>query len=200
MARVGDVRLDTVPDPRIQQPADAGLRLTASAICGTDLHFVRGTFSGMKPSAILGHERVGVVEQLKSKLRNLKVADRVVISATMACRTCSYCRAGYYGQCDNANPNGRDKRNSFFGAPVDTGPIDGPRAERGRIPFAAATMVKPPDAGSDEQAILISNIVPTGWYGALPAQWAAATRWRCQGAGRRGGQVPRAPGDGGPPG
>src|SRR3954466_14946119 len=102
----GDIRLEDVPDPKIEQPTDAVIRLTASAICGTDLHFVRGTFSGMKSGTILGHEGVGVVEQLGEDVRNFDVGDRVVICSTLACGTCSYCRAGYYAQCDNANPHG----------------------------------------------------------------------------------------------
>src|SRR3954467_4294855 len=91
----GDIRLEDVPDPKIEQPTDAVVRLTASAICGTDLHFVRGTFSGMKPGTILGHEGVGIVEQLGDDVRNFDVGDRVVICSTIACGTCSYCRARY---------------------------------------------------------------------------------------------------------
>ena len=167
---VGDIRLEEVSDPQIQQPTDAIVRLTASAICETDLHFVRGTFAGMKPGTILGHEGVGIVEQLGSMVRNFNVGDRVVICSTVACGTCSYCRAGYFAQCDNANPNGADAGTSFFGGPAETGPINGLQAEKARIPFAATTMVKLPDEVSDDQAILISDIFPTGWYGALLAE------------------------------
>jgi len=113
----GDIRLDEVSDPRIQEPTDAIVRLTSSAICGTDLHFVRSTFSGMEPGTILGHEGVGVVEQLGSDVRNLNVGDRVVIASTIACGYCSYCRAGYYAQCDNANPNGPSAGTAFYGGP-----------------------------------------------------------------------------------
>ncbi|WP_428487460.1 zinc-dependent alcohol dehydrogenase [Rhodopila sp.] len=167
---IGDIRLDEVPEPKIEQPTDAVVRLTASAICGTDLHFVRGTFSGMKPGTILGHEGVGVVEQVGADVRNFDVGDRVVICSTIACGTCSYCRAGYYAQCDNANPNGPSAGTSFFGGPAATGPVNGLQAERARIPFAAATMVKLPEQVSDDQAILISDIFPTGWYGAVLAE------------------------------
>jgi threonine dehydrogenase-like Zn-dependent dehydrogenase len=167
---VGDIRLDEVPDPQIEKPTDAVIRLTASAICGTDLHFVRGTFTGMKPGTILGHEGVGVVEELGAEVRNFDVGDRVVVCSTMACGTCSYCRAGYYAQCDNANPNGPSAGTSFFGGPADTGPVNGLQAERARIPHAATTMVKLPKEVSDDQAILISDIFPTGWYGALLAE------------------------------
>ena len=163
---VGDIRLDEVPDPKLQDETDAIIRLTASAICGTDLHFVRGTFTGMKPGTILGHEGVGVVEQLGSMVRNFDIGDRVVICSTVGCGTCSYCRAGYYAQCDNANPNGKDAGTCFFGGPEPTGPVNGLQAERARIPFAATTMVKLPDEVSDDQAILISDIFPTGWFGA----------------------------------
>src|SRR5215208_5496154 len=105
---VGDIRIDNVNDPVIQEPTDAIVRLTASAICGTDLHMVRGTLPGMKSGTILGHEGVGVVEDLGKDVRNLSVGDRVVIPSTIACGVCSYCRAGYYAQCDTSNPHGHD--------------------------------------------------------------------------------------------
>jgi threonine dehydrogenase-like Zn-dependent dehydrogenase len=167
---VGDIRLDDVPEPTIEQPTDAVVRLTSSAICGTDLHFVRGTMAGMKPGTILGHEGVGVVEQLGRDVRDFDAGDRVVICSTIACGTCSYCRGGYFAQCDNANPNGPEAGTSFFGGPQTTGPINGLQAERARIPFASTTMVKLPDSVSDDQAILISDIFPTGWFGAELAE------------------------------
>ncbi len=166
---IGDIRLESVRDPEIEQPTDAVIRLTASAICGTDLHFVRGTFAGMKPGTILGHEGVGVIEALGPDVRNFDIGDRVVVCSTISCGYCSYCRAGYTAQCDNANPNGKDKGTSFFGGPAETGPINGLQAERARIPFAASTLVKLPKQVSDDQAILISDIFPTGWFGAILA-------------------------------
>jgi threonine dehydrogenase-like Zn-dependent dehydrogenase len=114
---VGDIRLEEVAEPKIVEPTDAIVRLTASAICGTDLHFIRGTFSGMKPDTILGHEGVGIVEELGADVRNLSVGDRVVIGSTIACGACSYCRAGYFSQCDYANPNGPQAGTAFFGGP-----------------------------------------------------------------------------------
>src|SRR3954462_3469347 len=101
---VGDIRLDNVPEPGIEQPTDAIVRLTASAICGTDLHMIRGTMPGMVSGTILGHEGVGVIEEVGKDVRNLKRGDRVVIPSTIACGNCSYCRAGYHAQCDEANP------------------------------------------------------------------------------------------------
>src|SRR5438876_4667211 len=155
---VGDIRLDDVREPKIKEPTDAIVRLTRSAICGTDLHFVRGTVSGMKPGTILGHEGVGTVEEVGNDVRNLSIGDRVVIPSTIACGSCSYCRAGYYSQCDNANPNGPEAGTAFFGGPEQTGPFQGLQAEQARIPFANVGLVKLPDEVSDDQAMLISDI------------------------------------------
>ena len=93
---VGDIRLDETPEPSLQKPTDANVQLTASAICGTDLYMVRGTMPGMKPGTILGHERIGVIEELGADVRNLNVGDQVVIPSTIACGYCVYCRSGYY--------------------------------------------------------------------------------------------------------
>ncbi len=163
---VGDIRLEEVSDPRIQEPTDAIVRLTASAICGTDLHFVRGTVPGMVPGTILGHEGVGVVEEVGPDVRNFAPGDRVVMTSTIACGSCAYCRAGYHSQCDRANPNGPQAGTSFFGGPKGTGPYQGLQAELARIPFANVGMVKLPEEVSDDQAILLSDIAPTGFFGA----------------------------------
>jgi len=163
---VGDIRLDDVPEPKIQAPTDAIVRLTSSAICGTDLHMIRGTLSGMREGTILGHEGVGVVEEVGAQVRNLNPGDRVVIGSTVGCGYCSYCRAGYYAQCDNANPNGPQAGTAFFGGPETTGPIDGMQAEFVRVPYAGVTCVKLPENVTDEQAIMISDIFPTGYFGA----------------------------------
>jgi threonine dehydrogenase-like Zn-dependent dehydrogenase len=167
---VGDIRLDEMPEPRIEQPTDAVVRLTASAICGTDLHMVRGTMPGMKPGTVLGHEGVGVVAEVGPEVRNLRAGDRVVIPSTICCGTCVYCRAGYSAQCDEANPNGSDAGTAFYGGPASTGPFHGLQAERARIPFAAANLVRRPDEVDDDQAIILSDIFPTGWFGAELAE------------------------------
>jgi threonine dehydrogenase-like Zn-dependent dehydrogenase len=91
---IGDIRLEDVPEPSIQEPNDAIVRLTASSICGTDLHAVRGTMAGMVPGTILGHEGVAIVEEVGPRVKNLRPGDRVVIAASIACGFCSYCRAG----------------------------------------------------------------------------------------------------------
>ncbi len=166
----GDIRLEDVPEPRIQAPTDAIVRLTVSAICGTDLHFVRGTLPGMASGTILGHEGVGIVEAVGSAVRNVKPGDRVVIASTIACGYCAYCRAGYYAQCDNANPNGKRAGTAFFGGPEMSGAFDGLQAEYARIPFANVGLTRLPDEVSDDQAILISDIFPTGYFGAELAE------------------------------
>jgi threonine dehydrogenase-like Zn-dependent dehydrogenase len=167
---VGDIRLDDVPEPKIQAPTDAIVRLTASAICGTDLHFVRGTMPGVRSGTVLGHEGVGVVEEVGPGVRNMRPGDRVVIPSTIGCGTCSYCRAGYYSQCDRANPNGPQSGTAFFGGPESTGPFDGMQAEYVRVPFASTGLVKLPDEVGDEQAIMLSDIFPTAWFGARMAE------------------------------
>src|SRR3954447_5995648 len=103
---LGDIRLEDVPEPRIEKPTDAIVRLTASAICGTDLHMVRGTMPGMVPRTVPGHEGGGVVPAGGRDVKDVRVGDRVVIPSTISCGHCSYCAAGYQSQCDNANPNG----------------------------------------------------------------------------------------------
>lgn len=163
---VGDIRMDDVSEPKIQQPTDAIVRLTASAICGTDLHMIRGTLSGMKPGTILGHEAVGVIETLGPDVRNLNVGDRVVIPSTIACGYCVYCRDGYYSQCDIANPNGPTAGTAFFGGPQTAGGFPGLQAEKARVPFAHVNLVKLPEEIADEQAILLSDIFPTGYFAA----------------------------------
>jgi threonine dehydrogenase-like Zn-dependent dehydrogenase len=167
---LGDVRLDKVSDPKIQKPTDAIVRLTSSAICGTDLHMVRGTLTDMRPGTILGHEGVGTVEEVGTAVRNLKAGDRVVIASTIGCGNCSYCRAGYFSQCNVANPNGPDAGTAFFGGPKSSGPFDGLQAEYARIPFANVGLVKLPNEITDDQAIPLSDIFPTAFMAAELAE------------------------------
>jgi threonine dehydrogenase-like Zn-dependent dehydrogenase len=167
---LGDIRLDSVREPKIEDPTDAIVRLTASAICGTDLHMVRGTFPGMIPGTILGHEGVGIVEEVGSDVRNFRVGDRVIIPSTISCGICAYCRQGYYAQCDNANPNGKNAGTAFYGGPKPTGPFQGLQAEYARVPFAQADLVKVPERVTDDQVIMLSDIFTTAWFGAKLAQ------------------------------
>lgn len=167
---IGDVRLDEVADPRLEAETDAIIRITSSAICGTDLHLVRGTLPGMQPGTVLGHEAVGVIEELGSDVRNWRVGDRVVVPSTIACGNCAYCRHGYFSQCDFANPNGALAGTAFFGGPADSGPFQGLQAEYARIPFANIGLVRVPESVTDDQAVLLSDIFPTGYFGAEIAE------------------------------
>jgi threonine dehydrogenase-like Zn-dependent dehydrogenase len=131
---------------------------------------IRGTLSGMQKGTILGHEGVGIVEDVGKEIRNLSPGDRVVIPSTIGCGNCSYCRAGYYAQCDRANPNGPHAGTAFFGGPKDSGPFNGLQAEKARVPFANVGLVKLPDEVDDDAAILLSDIVPTAYMAAENAQ------------------------------
>lgn len=166
---IRDIRIDDVEEPRLQEATDAIVRLTASAICGTDLHLVRGTVNGMRRGTILGHEGVGVIEEVGDEVGELDPGDRVVICSTIACGTCTYCRVGLYSQCDSANPNGPGAGTAFFGGPERSGPFHGLQAEKARIPYADTTCVRLPDEVTDEQAILLSDVFPTGYFGACQA-------------------------------
>jgi threonine dehydrogenase-like Zn-dependent dehydrogenase len=167
---IGDIRVEDVADPKIEKPTDAIVRLTASAICGTDLHMVRGTMPDMVPGTILGHEGVGVVEEVGNEVRNFKPGDRVVVCATIACGYCPYCRDGFFAQCDNANPNGSAAGTAFFGGPKSSGPFHGLQAEKARIPFASVNLLKLPNEITDEQAIMLADIFPTAYFGAEMAE------------------------------
>jgi threonine dehydrogenase-like Zn-dependent dehydrogenase len=167
---VGNVALEDVPEPKIQKPTDAIVRVTSSAICGTDLHFVRGTFPGMKEGRILGHEAVGIVEEVGNSVRNLRKGDRIVVPSTVGCGSCVYCRAGYHSQCNVANPNGPSAGTVFFGGPEAAGGLDGLQAEFARIPYAGATLVRLPEEITDDQAVLMSDILPTSYMAAVMAE------------------------------
>jgi threonine dehydrogenase-like Zn-dependent dehydrogenase len=167
---VGDIRLEDVPSPTIEESTDAIIEVTASAICGTDLHFVRGTMTGMKPGTILGHEAIGIVADVGSEVHNLDAGDRVVVSPTIACGNCSYCRDGYFAQCDYANPHGRRAGTAFFGGPKSSGSFDGLQAEMARIPHANVGLVKLPEHITNDQAILLSDVFPSGYFGAELAE------------------------------
>jgi len=120
----------------------------------------------MEPGTILGHEGVGVVESIGKNVRNIKIGDRVIVSSTIACGYCSYCRAGYYSQCDNSNPLGWKSGSAFFGGPKSAGSFNGMQAEYVRVPFANIGLTKIPESVTDDQAVLLSDVFPTGYFAA----------------------------------
>ncbi len=156
---IGDIRLDKVHDPKLKDPTDAIVRLTANAICGTDLHMIRGTFPGMEPGTILGHESA----RTSATSTSATASSSPPPSPAARARNC---RAGYSSQCDEANPNGKDAGTAFFGGPKPSGPFQGLQAEYARVPFAHADLVELPPEVSDDQAILISDIFPSAYFGA----------------------------------
>ena len=160
----GDIRLEDVAEPKIKDDLDAIVQLTASAICGTDLHFIRGSMPPLPKGKILGHEGIGIVREVGKGVRNLKPGDRVVIGSTIGCGYCNYCRDGYTSQCVNANPSSDET--AFYGGPKSAGPFDGLQAEFARIPFANFNALKLPDEVADDDAILLSDILPTAYFAA----------------------------------
>lgn len=161
---IGDIRLEEVEKPKIKDPNDAIVKITTSAICGTDLHFIRGTVGPMKKGTILGHEAVGVVAEVGKSVKNLKVGERIIVPSTIACGFCSQCRKGEYSQCDISNPNGPESGTAFFGGPKESGPLQGCQAEFVRVPYANNNLIKLPDNVTDDQAILLSDIFPTAYF------------------------------------
>ncbi len=163
---IGNISLDEVKEPKIADKNDAIVRITTSAICGTDLHFVRGTVGPMEKGTILGHEAVGVVEEIGKGIRNLNIGDRVIIPSTVACGYCRMCQKAQFSQCEVANPNGPEAGTAFFGGPKGSGPLQGCQAEYVRVPFANNNLVKLSPDVSDDKAILLSDIFPTAYFGA----------------------------------
>ena len=160
---VGNIAFQEVADPSLQEPSDVIVSLTASSICGTDLHAVRGTMSGMKSGTILGHEGIGIIKQKGEHVKTFAVGDRVIIPSTIGCGFCHYCTIELYSQCDNANPNGPTEGTAFYGGPQSTGPFHGLQAEQARVPYADANLIKIPENLSDKQVLLLSDILPTAY-------------------------------------
>src|SRR5213080_764900 len=168
-----DVRVERVPDPTILNPRDAIIRVTTTAICGSDLHLLDGFIPTMKAGDILGHEFMGEVVDVGTENTRLKVGDRVVVPFTIACGRCFFCERQLWSLCDNSNPNAwmAEKlygytTSGLFGYSHLTGGYAGGQAQYARVPFADVGPLKVPDGLADEQAVLLSDIFPTGYMGA----------------------------------
>ena len=173
----GDVRVDTVPDPKIQHPRDAVIKITACAICGSDLHLFDGYQPTMESGDILGHENMGEVIELGSEVTNLKIGDRVVVPFTISCGQCWFCQKGLFSCCDRTNPNAEMAAKAMgqspaglFGFSHMLGGYAGGQAEYLRVPMADVGPIKVPDNVTDEQALFLSDIFPTGYMAAVNAQ------------------------------
>ena len=167
------VRVEEVPDPRILNSRDAILRVTSTAICGSDLHLVNGFVPTMEKGDILGHEFMGEVMEVGSAVENLKTGDRVVVPFPIACGECGACRRDLFSLCENSNPNAwmAEKMWGHSGAGVFgyshlTGGYAGGQAELVRVPFADVGPLKVPAGLTDEQVLFLSDILPTGYMGA----------------------------------
>ena len=168
-----DIRCDTVPDPQIEHPRDAIIKVTTCAICGSDLHLFDGFVPGMKHGDILGHEFMGEVVEVGAQNKRLKVGDRVVVPFTIVCGECDQCRRGNYSVCERTNRNKKLADKAFghstaglFGYTHLTGGYAGGQAEYVRVPYADVAPVKIPDGLSDEQVLFLGDIFPTGWQAA----------------------------------
>src|SRR5215218_6300354 len=159
-----DVRIDDKSKPNIKDSEDIILKVTNTAICGSDLHLFHGNVTGMKPGQTLGHEFMGVVEKAGNRVEEVKEGDRVVVPFNINCGRCWYCRHQLWSQCERSNPN--SELGASFGRSQMMGGYDGGQAEYVRVPFANTTPLKIPDNMSEEQALFLSDILPTGFFGA----------------------------------
>jgi threonine dehydrogenase-like Zn-dependent dehydrogenase len=170
---IKDVSVDNVPDPEIINPRDAIIRVTLTAICGSDLHLYNGFIPFMKSGDILGHEFMGEVVEVGSEVKNLQLGDRVVVPFPIACGACFFCGRDEFSLCDNTNPNAAAAEKLFGHSPAGIfgyshllGGYAGGQAEYVRVPFADVGPVKIPESVTDEQALFLTDIFPTGWQAA----------------------------------
>ena len=168
-----DIRCETVPDPKIQHPRDAIIKVTACAICGSDLHIFDGLMPGMESGDVMGHETMGEVVEVGSENKALKVGDRVVVPFTISCGECFFCQRGFYSGCERSNPNAEKAAKlwghspaGLFGYTHLLGGFPGGQAEYLRVPYADVGPIKVPDSLTDEQVLFLSDIFPTGYMGA----------------------------------
>ncbi len=169
----GDIRCESVPDPKIEHGRDAIIKVTACAICGSDLHIYDGIMPGMQRGDVLGHETMGEVVEVGSDNKKLKVGDRVVVPFTISCGECFFCKNGWFSGCERSNPNKAVAEKlwghspaGLFGYTHILGGYPGGQAEYLRVPYADFGPIKVPSHLSDEQALFLSDIFPTGYMGA----------------------------------
>ncbi|CEJ13426.1 Glutathione-independent formaldehyde dehydrogenase [bacterium YEK0313] len=169
----GDVRCERVPDPAISDGRDAIIKVTACAICGSDLHIYGGLIPSMEAGDVLGHEAMGEVVEVGRDNKALKVGDRVVVPFTIACGACFFCKRGQFSGCERSNPNRAaaeklwgSSPSGLFGYSHLLGGYAGGQAEYLRVPYADTGAIKVPDGLSDEQVLFLSDIFPTGYMAA----------------------------------
>jgi threonine dehydrogenase-like Zn-dependent dehydrogenase len=168
-----DIRHDTVPDPIIQADSDVIIKVTACAICGSDLHLTDGYVPTMKAGDVMGHETMGEVVEVGTAVRNLKMGDRVVVPFTISCGACWFCQNQFFSLCDRSNPSADQQRKEIghataglFGYSHMYGGYPGGQAEYLRVPYADVGPIKVDSALDDAQVLFLSDIFPTGWMAA----------------------------------
>ena len=169
----GDIRCEAVPDPRIEHGQDAIIKVTACAICGSDLHLMGGFMPTMEHGDVLGHETMGEVIEVGRDNTKLKVGDRIVVPFTICCGECRQCKWGNWSCCERTNPNGKMQAETFgyplaglFGFSHITGGFAGGQAEYLRVPYSDVGPIKVPEGVTDEQALFLSDIFPTAYQAA----------------------------------
>jgi threonine dehydrogenase-like Zn-dependent dehydrogenase len=188
---IKDVRVETVPDPIILNPQDAIIRVTSTAICGSDLHLYNGFIPAMLPGDILGHEFMGEVVQVGPEVKHLQPEDRVVIPFPISCGSCFFCKSALWSLCDNSNPNAAMAEALYGYSPAGIygysqilGGYAGGQAEYVRVPFADVGPLKIPESLADEQVLMLTDALPTGYMAAengdihpgdVVAVWGAGT-------------------------
>jgi threonine dehydrogenase-like Zn-dependent dehydrogenase len=172
-----DVRVDNVPDPVIADPGDAIIRVTSTAICGSDLHLLDGFMPTMQKGDVIGHEPMGIVEEVGKEVRKLKKGDRVVVPFTISCGRCWFCERQMFSLCDTSNPNAEMARKVMGQSPAALlgyshmlGGFSGGQAEYLRVPYADVGPIKIESGLSDEQVLFLSDIFPTGYMAAEQAE------------------------------
>ncbi len=160
---VKNVRFEEVPDPAIEQEDDIIVKVTSTAICGSDLHLINGRVTALKPGYVLGHETMGIVEEVGKGVSRVKKGDRVIVPFPVACGHCVYCDQEQYSSCDNSNPNG--KAGGLFGYSDAYGGYQGGQAEYLRVPFANVGPVVVPEELTDEQVLFLTDVLPTSRWG-----------------------------------
>ena len=172
-----DMRVDTVPDPQIEQPGDVIIQVTSTAICGSDLHIYDGYTPTMEEGDVIGHEPMGVVVEVGRDVQKLKKGDRVVVPFTIACGRCFFCDKQLWSLCDNSNPNAEIARQAMghspsglFGYSHMLGGYAGGQAEFLRVPYADVGPIKIPGEIPDERALFLSDVLPTGYMAAENAE------------------------------
>jgi threonine dehydrogenase-like Zn-dependent dehydrogenase len=167
-----DVRVDTVPDPTIQEPTDVVIRVTSSGICGSDLHLyeVLGPFMG--EGDILGHEPMGIVEEVGGEVTELSAGDRVVVPFNISCGTCFMCSQGLQSQCETTQQREQGMGGALFGYTKLYGEVPGGQAEFLRVPFGNTLPIKVPEGPPDDRFVYLSDVLPTAWqavdYAGIP--------------------------------